>query len=166
MLRGGGPPTDINENVEHKPSEDGKESPKHLKRHASQCNPSEESPPKRNKLLNEYKQRTPRKSPHKTPTKKKTPRLKCHNVLCRVGFTSSKSKLRHERFLCPYRKTSPSPILPLSSSSHATSTENEKTCRFCDKTFSNIRNRVRHEKNKHQLSGSSSVSSKLFVDVL
>ena len=162
MLKGGGLTMDKNKNILQKPGEDVKESPTHLKRHASQGRHSEDSPPKRSKLLNEYKQRTPRKSPHKTPTKKKTPRLKCQNVLCRVGFTSSKSKLRHERFLCPYRKTSPSPLLRLSSSSHATSTENEKTCRFCDKTFSNLSSRVRHERNKHQLSGSSSASSQLF----
>ena len=44
---------DINEKIVQKPGEDDEESPKQLKRHASQCKHSEESPPKRSKLLND-----------------------------------------------------------------------------------------------------------------
>jgi hypothetical protein len=42
-----------------------------------------ETPSKKSKLLREYKQdKTSKKSPMKTPTKRKTPRLRCKNVFC------------------------------------------------------------------------------------
>ena len=116
---------------------------------------SDESLPKRRKILMDYKQRTPRKSPLKTPTKRKTPRLRCENVLCRVGFSTKRAKLQHERFSCPFIK---SPLEALSSSSTTSAGGNENQCRFCDKVFSEVRNRKRHERDQHQSSVSSGAS--------
>ena len=113
---------------------------------------SEESIPKRRKILSDYKQRTPRKSPLKTPTKRKTPRLRCENVLCRVGFSTKKAKLQHERFSCPFLK---SPLEALSSSTTTSAGGDDKQCRFCDKVFTEVKSRKRHERDQHQASGSS-----------
>ena len=116
-----------------------------------QKNPDELSP-KRRKLLSDYKQRTPKKSPHKTPTKRKTPRLRCINQSCRVGFSTARAKIQHERFLCPLIKSSRLEVLSNSSNS----AEVEKNCRFCDMVFSQAASRVRHEQNKHRTSASAS----------
>ena len=148
VLKGGG--KDLNGT--NKMSEKG-HSPTNLKRDASsshQKNPDEVSP-KRRKLLNEYKQRTPKKSPLKTPTKRQTPRLRCKNPLCRVGFSTARAKHQHERFMCPFLKSSPMEVLSGSSNKSA---EFERNCRFCELVFSHARSRVRHEQNKHQTSAS------------
>ena len=113
----------------------------------------EESPPKKRKLLNEYKQRTPRKSPHKTPTKRRTPRLRCGDVLCRVGFSTQRAKEQHERFTCPFIESSPLDIL----SSLSNQSADSKTCRYCNKVFSEAKNRKRHEIDQHR--GSASILS-------
>lgn len=149
MLRGGGGERDLNQNITDKNKSDSQQSPPILKRQVSQSKKQhlEESPPKRRKILSDYKQRTPKKSPHKTPTKRKTPRLRCKNVCCRVGFSTNRAKLHHERFLCSFSMFSAKEVL---SSSSNTSGETEKNCRFCNQLFSQSRNRIRHEQNKHQ----------------
>ena len=116
---------------------------------------SEESIPKRRRIISDYKQRTPRKSPLKTPTKRRTPRLRCENVLCRVGFSTKRAKLQHERFSCPFLK---SPMEASSSSTTTSAGGDNKHCRFCDKVFTEVKSRKRHERDQHQGSGSSGAS--------
>jgi hypothetical protein len=160
VLKGGGSIKDMNENevADEKCESNETENP-NLKRHssASKTKISEDSPPKRRNLISEYKQRTPKKSPYKTPTKRKTPRLRCLNVCCRVGFSTKRAKLHHERFLCQFNKLSADEAF---NSSSNTSGDNEKNCRFCDQVFTHARSRVRHEKNQH--SASSTTSSRTF----
>ena len=104
----------------------------------------EESPTKRRRLVVEYKQRTPKKSPLKTPTTRKTPRLKCRNIFCRIGFSSQKAKLFHERFQCSFNE--PKSVSP----AFSPALKDDCVCRFCDMVFSASRSRHRHEKKLHQ----------------
>ena len=124
------------------------------------------SPSKRRSIVSEYKQRTPVKMPTPTkrriftpikkaptPKKRKIPRLKCANESCHVGFSSLKSKIRHERFQCQVntpRTESPASSLDL---------KEETECRFCGKAFKATRTRKRHEQDVHPtcLSGTSSI---------
>ena len=131
----------------------------------------EQSPNKRRRIVSEYKQRTPRKSPPtnatptkrkvatpvkmktSTPMKRKTPRLKCMNLSCRVGFSSHKAKTFHERFQCQF--STPTTCCPTSS----LPLEDECVCRICGKDFTTSRSRARHEKDIHSTctSGTSSL---------
>ena len=108
-----------------------------------------ETPTKKSKLLREYKQVTPNKSPMKTPTKRKTPRLRCKNIFCRVGFATQRAKLSHERFQCCNKE-------PLKFSPGQ---KDLKECRFCSLTFTESRNRIRHEGNVHHAGSGSNISS-------
>ena len=106
------------------------------------------SPAKRRKLISDYKQITPRKSPLKTPTKRKVRRLRCSNVSCNVGFGSQQAKDLHERFYCSFTNTKSA---ELSTVSPSISLKDEKVCRVCGMKFSASRHRARHELNIHKI---------------
>ena len=71
-------------------------------------------------------------------------------MLCRVGFSTQRAKLQHERYSCPFIESSPLDVLSSSSNKSVDS----KTCRFCEKVFSEVRSRKRHEINQHKSSAS------------
>ena len=89
------------------------------------------------------RKRTPLKKVH-TPVKRKIPRLKCGNVHCNVGFSSEKTRLFHQRFHCVFKAPTSSPSV------------SENNCRYCSQVFTLPRHRIRHERNVHSMSTTSS----------
>ena len=162
VLRGGGD-HDINANEEIKgKAEKYKQSSVSRKRKVE--TEFIESPTQR-KLITDYKQKSLKRSPLKTSKRRKIPRLKCINASCRVGFSSLKAKIHHERFKCSvithdHDASTLSPVSP------SVSSNDEKECCICGAIFAASRSRVRHERDAHKIfrSGVSSNSCSSYSD--